>query len=104
MRQTCFLLWNGPNGSPDGRAGGGGTTLRVILRSHGRPSTVCTVQKPTLAQVREKFPIQRSVQIEVANGFAGVGRFLGPFDGLLEFFFQQLRSVLLGLYRLAEDR
>jgi hypothetical protein len=52
----------------------------------------------------EAFDPRRSlVEIEIADGFAGVGRFLGLFDRLLEFLFQKISGVLLRFHRLTED-
>src|SRR4029077_9838870 len=43
------------------------------------------------------------VEIEVAYGLAGIGRFFGFADRFLEFLFQQFGGVLLRFHRLLED-
>src|ERR1700680_2732197 len=43
------------------------------------------------------------VQIEIANGFAGVGRLFGLLDCLLKLFFQKISCVFLGFDGLAKD-
>ena len=49
-------------------------------------------------------PGRNSVQIEIPYRFPCVRRFLRLLQRLLEFFFQQLRGMLLRFHRLAEDR
>jgi len=43
------------------------------------------------------------VEVEVADGLAGVGGFFGFAHGFLEFFLEQVGGVLLGLQGLTED-
>lgn len=45
-----------------------------------------------------------SIEIEIANGFAGVGSFFGFFERFLKFLLEQFGGVFLRLDRLAEDR
>ena len=44
-----------------------------------------------------------SVEIEVADGLAGIGRFFGFLDRFLKLLIQQFGSVFLVFYRLAKD-
>ena len=46
---------------------------------------------------------ERSVEIEVTDGLAGIRRFLCLPDRLLKLFLQQVRRVLLSLHRLLKD-
>jgi len=43
------------------------------------------------------------VEIEIANGFAGVRRFFSLLDCFLKFLFQKISGMLLRFYRLAEN-
>src|ERR1035437_8165979 len=43
------------------------------------------------------------VQIEVANGLAGIGRFLGALESFLKLFLEQVALMLLRLHRLPEN-
>jgi hypothetical protein len=48
-------------------------------------------------------PGKRLVEIEIANGFAGVRRFFGLLDCFLKFLFQKISGMLLRFYRLTEN-
>jgi len=90
------------------------TSLRMtgIEARTGRPFDTCACNRvrgwgwravcpnPSLAD-RSVRPT--SVQVEVADGFAGVGGFLGFANGFLEFLFQKIGSVFLVFERLTED-
>src|SRR5580700_2743966 len=52
---------------------------------------------------RYSFSRKPLVQIEIADGFAGVGRFLRLLDRFLKLLFQKISGVLLRLHRLAKD-
>jgi hypothetical protein len=45
----------------------------------------------------------RLVEVEIANGFAGVWGFFGLLDRFLKFLFQKISGMLLRFYRLTED-
>src|SRR5271157_5522510 len=54
-------------------------------------------------KIRQKWWRMQLIQIEVAQRLPGVGRFLGALERFLEFLFQQIALVFLGLHRLPED-
>jgi hypothetical protein len=45
-----------------------------------------------------------SIEVEIAYGLAGIGRFLRLLDSFLELLFQEIGGMLLGFNRLPEDR
>lgn len=51
----------------------------------------------------DKAPTARLIEIEIADGFAGIGRLFRPFHCLLKLFFQEVRGISLILNRLPED-
>ena len=53
--------------------------------------------------IRVPLPLRHLIQIEIANGFAGVWGFFGFLNRFLKFLFQKIASMFLGFHRLAED-
>ena len=53
--------------------------------------------------MRVPLSFEHLIQIEIANGFAGVRGLFGFLNRLLKFLFQKITSMFLGFHRLAED-
>src|SRR5580692_7144464 len=63
-----------------------------------------TLQSTKPSHVVETFDSRRSlVEVKIANGFAGIGRFFSFPDRFLELLFQKISGVFLRFHRLTED-